>query len=242
MRKILGCLRKADEKFNLISEGDRITVGLSGGKDSMLLLYALRLYQKFSKKEYELNAVCVNLGFSDFNTEIIKGYAQNLGVHLNILNTEIADIVFNIRKEKSPCSLCSKMRKGALYEYAAQSGFNKAAFAHHADDAVQTLLMSMLYESRLNTFSPKSYLSRRNITLIRPLILTRESDIKAAVSRNNIPVAKNPCPVDFTTKREESKEILTSLEDYVPYASDRIFKALLNTDKYNLWNKDFNKI
>lgn len=242
MRKILGCLRKADQKFNLINPGDKIAVGLSGGKDSMLLLYALHLYQKFSKKEYELSAICVNLGFSGFNTEIISGYAESLGIPLKILKTEISDIVFNIRKEKNPCSLCSKMRKGALYEYIADRGFNKAAFAHHADDAVRTLLMSMLYESRLNTFSPKSYLSRRNITLIRPLILAREADIETAVNKNKIPVAKNPCPVDFTTKREESKEIINSLNKFVPNAAEHIFTALLNSGKYNLWNKDFNKI
>ena len=242
MRKILGCLRKADKKFNLIETGDKIAVGLSGGKDSMLLLYALSLYQKFSKKNYKLEAVCVNLGFSDFNTAAITDYAKGLGIPLKILSTEIADIVFNIRKEKNPCSLCAKMRKGALYEYISNKGFNKAAFAHHADDAVQTLIMSMLYESRLNTFSPKSFLSRRNVTLIRPLILAGETDIKSAVARNEIPVAKNPCPVDFTTKREESKEILAALNNYASGASEHIFKALLNSDKYNLWDKDFSKI
>lgn len=242
MRKILGCLRKADERFDLIKEGDKIAVGLSGGKDSMLLLYALQLYRKFSGKDYELSAVCVNLGFSSFNTDIISDYAQNLNIPLKILYTDIADIVFNIRKEKNPCSLCAKMRKGALYEFASENGVNKVAFAHHADDAVQTLIMSMLYESRLNTLSPKSYLSRRGITLIRPLILAGEVDIKTAVKRNNIPVAKNPCPADFNTKREESKQVLKTLESYVPNATERIFKALLNTQKYNLWNKDYDKI
>ncbi len=241
MRKILGLLRKADEKFRLIEDGDNIAVGYSGGKDSSLLLYALNLYRMFSKKDYALQAVCVDLGFESYNTQIIADYAASLNVPLHIVKTDIAEVVFDIRKEKNPCSLCSKMRKGALYEAAAKAGCNKAAFAHHADDAMQTFLMSMLYEARLNTFSPKSYLSRTGITLIRPLALAREHDVLAAVQRNSIPIAKNPCPVDFTTKREQAKEILAYLNKLHPGAADNIFRALQNAETYNLWNKDWDE-
>ncbi|MDL2238263.1 tRNA 2-thiocytidine(32) synthetase TtcA [Christensenellaceae bacterium OttesenSCG-928-K19] len=239
MRKILGMLRKADERFHMIENGDNIAVGYSGGKDSSLLLYALTLYRRFSKKEYTLQAICVDLGFESYNTDIICDYVGSLGVPLHIVKTNIAEIVFDIREEKNPCALCSKMRKGALYERAVQEGCNKAAFAHHADDAVETFLMSMMYEARLNTFSPKTYLSRRDITLIRPLVLARENDVQAAVVRQNIPVAKNPCPVDFTTKREQSKEILEYLNQCNPGTVDHIFRAILNSETYNLWDKKF---
>ncbi|MGI6152680.1 MAG: tRNA 2-thiocytidine biosynthesis TtcA family protein [Christensenellaceae bacterium] len=239
MRKVLGALRRADERFNLIENGDKIAVGLSGGKDSMLLLYALMLYKKFKKKDYRLHAVTVDLGFNGFQSGIVESYAEKLGVPLDIVHTQIGEIVFDIRQEKNPCALCAKMRKGALYERAKELGCNKAAFAHHADDAVQTLVMSMLYEARLNTFSPKSYLDRQDITLIRPLIMLFEDDVISAVQRNDIPFFKNPCPADLHTKREESKDILDYLGSVAPEAKKRIFTALLNDQTYNLWNKPF---
>ncbi|MEG2202545.1 MAG: tRNA 2-thiocytidine biosynthesis TtcA family protein [Christensenellaceae bacterium] len=239
MRKVLGALRKADERFHLIQQGDKIAVGLSGGKDSMLLLRALKLYQLFSKKEYELIALSVDLGFGNFETDIMQGYAKSLDVPLDIIKTDISDIVFHIRKEKNPCSLCAKMRKGALYERAKALGCNKAAFAHHADDVIQTFLMSMMYEARINTFSPKTYLSRSDITLIRPFIFARERDIAGTVKRLQIPIAKNPCPIDFSTKREQAKNIVKYLCTLNPNAANNIFTAIYNTQTYNLWNKDF---
>ncbi|MEA4854025.1 MAG: tRNA 2-thiocytidine biosynthesis TtcA family protein [Christensenella sp.] len=239
MRKILGGVRRADERFSMIADGDTIAVGLSGGKDSMLLLYALSLYQRYAKKNYGLRAVTIDLGFGNYDTGAISAYAEKLGVPLTIVKTEISDIVFNIRKEKNPCALCAKMRKGALYEQAKALGCNKAAFAHHGDDAIQTLLMSLMYEGRINTFSPKSYLSRRDITLIRPFVLLRESDIVAAVRRQEIPIAKNPCPIDFSTKREQAKEILSYLATLHAQAPDNMVRALANPDTYNLWDKDF---
>jgi len=236
MRKILGALRRADERFNLIEEGDEIAVALSGGRDSMVLLYALSLYGKFKKKDYTLRAITVDLGFGNFNTPLIAEYAASLHIPLDIISTDIAQIVFDIRKEKNPCALCAKMRKGALYERAVQLGCNKTAFAHHADDAIQTLIMSLLYEARMNTFAPRAYLSRRNITQIRPLITLRQSDIIEAADRNHIPIAKNPCPIDFATKREEAKEVLRYLEQIRPDAGDHILHALLHTESYHLWN------
>lgn len=242
MRKILGAVRRADEKFFLLQDGDKIAVGLSGGKDSMLLLYALSLYKKFKKTNYEMIAVTVDLGFEGFRTDILTEYADSLGVRHEIIKTQIYDIVFEIRKEKNPCALCAKMRKGALYERAKELSCNKAAFGHHADDVMETFLMSMLYEARINTFSPKSYLSRRDITLVRPFVLLREQDIIGAAERLRIPKAKNPCPIDFSTKRGEAKEILKYLEGINKKAPDNIFTALNNPDTYNLWNKDFKNI
>ena len=239
MRKILGAVRRADERFSMIRQGDRVAVGLSGGKDSMLLLYALHLYQKYAKKEYELLAVTVDLGFGNYATEVMREYADGLGIPLHILKTNISEIVFDIRKEKNPCALCAKMRKGALYEKAKELGCNKAAFAHHGDDVIQTLLMSLMYEGRVNTFSPKSYLSRRDITLVRPIVFLREADIVSAVRRLNIPIAKNPCPIDFSTKREQAKEIVKYLDSLSPGAADNILGAVKNTQTYNLWDKDW---
>lgn len=239
MRKILGAVRRADERFSMIRQGDRVAVGLSGGKDSMLLLYALHLYQKYAKKEYELLAVTVDLGFGNYATEVMREYADGLGIPLHILKTNISEIVFDIRKEKNPCALCAKMRKGALYEKAKELGCNKAAFAHHGDDVIQTLLMSLMYEGRVNTFSPKSYLSRRDITLVRPFVFLREADIVSAVRRLNIPIAKNPCPIDFSTKREQAKDIVKYLDSLSPGAADNILGAVKNTQTYNLWDKDW---
>ncbi len=242
MRKILGALRRADEKFHLIEHGDRIAVGLSGGKDSMLLLYALTLYRRFSKKDYSLHAVCVDLGFGNYDTGVMQEYADRLAVPLTVISTQISEIVFDIRKEKNPCSLCAKMRKGALYERAKTLCCNKAAFAHHADDVVETFLMSLMYEARINTFSPKSYLSRRDITLIRPFVLLRETEIVSAVGRNAVPVAKNPCPIDFSTKRQQTKELLASLDAVHANTSENMLHAIFSTDTYNLWNKAFEQI
>lgn len=240
MRKILGALRKADERFSMIAPWDRIAVGLSGGKDSMLLLYALYLYQRYTKKEYDLLAITVDLGFGNYDTGAIQEYADGLGVPLHILRTNISEIVFDIRKEKNPCSLCAKMRKGAFYEKAKELACTKAAFAHHGDDVIETLLMSLMYEGRMNTFSPKSYLSRRDITLIRPFVFLRERDILSAVKRQGIPITKNPCPIDFSTKREQTKEIVAYLNTLYSGTADNMLNAVKTTDTYNLWDKDWN--
>ncbi len=242
MRKILGALRRADEQFSMISPGDKIAVGLSGGKDSMLLLYALSLYQKYAKTQYELTAITVDLGFGNYATDVMQTYADQLNIPLTVIKTQISEVVFQIRKEKNPCALCAKMRKGALYEKAKALDCNKAAFAHHGDDVIQTLIMSLMYEGRVNTFSPKSYLSRRDITLIRPFVFLREHDIISAVKKLEIPIAKNPCPIDFSTKREQAKEIVNYLNTLNPQTADNFLGAVKNTNTYNLWDKDFDHL
>lgn len=241
MRKILGGVRRADEQFTMIRPGDKIAVGLSGGKDSMLLLYALTLYQKYAQKDYDLCAVTIDLGFGNYATEVMQRYADGLNIPLTIVKTNISEIVFDIRKEKNPCSLCAKMRKGAFYENAKSLGCNKAAFAHHGDDVIETLLMSLMYEGRMNTFSPKSHMSRRDITLLRPFVFLREHDIISAVERHKIPIAKNPCPIDFSTKREQAKDIVKYLNTLYAGTADNMLNAIKNTDSYNLWDKNFSE-
>jgi tRNA(Ile)-lysidine synthase TilS/MesJ len=226
LKKILGALRRADEQFSLIQDGDKIAIGLSGGKDSMVMLKALSLYRLFSKKQYDLFAIMVDLGFAGFDPAEIQAYAQSLGVPFEILHTRIGEIIFEARQEKNPCALCSKMRKGAFYAWAKEPGGNKAAFAHHMEDAIETFVMSLLYESRMHTFSAKTYLSRQDITLIRPMIFASVRDIIFVRNKENIPVLQNPCPANGTTKREEAKEILAYLRRLKPDAEQSIFKAI----------------
>lgn len=236
MKKILGALRRADERFSMIEDGDRIAVGLSGGKDSMLLLKALTLYRFFSKKAYDLEPVCVDLGFGNYDTELMARWCHELGVPFHVIPTQIAEIVFDVREEKNPCSLCAKMRKGALYKKAVDLGCSKAAFGHHMDDVIETFLMNLFYAGRVATFSPKAHLTRRGITLIRPFIFLRERDITGAVRRGDIPVAKNPCPQDKLTNRQHLKDYIKELDRLFPHASDRIATAVSNPDTYDLWD------
>lgn len=238
MKQILGALRRADERFGLIEDGDRIAVGLSGGKDSMLLLKALQLYRMFSKKAYDLEAVCVDLGFGNYDTDLMQDFCAKLDIPFHVIPTQIGEIVFDIREEKNPCSLCAKMRKGALYRLASELGCSKAAFGHHMDDVIETFMMNLLFAGRMATFSPKAHLTRRNITLIRPFVFLREWDIKGAVRRQSIPVAKNPCPQDEHTNRQNLKDYLKGLDSLYPHASDRIATAISNTSTYDLWDGD----
>ncbi|MBR3843458.1 MAG: tRNA 2-thiocytidine(32) synthetase TtcA [Christensenellaceae bacterium] len=237
MKKVLGCIRRASDDYNMIADGDKIAVGLSGGKDSMLLLRALTLYKRFSKKNFDLVAITVDLGFGNFDTALIRNYCDSLGVECHILNTEIADVVFNIRKETNPCSLCAKMRKGALYTAAKELGCNKAAFAHHADDVIETLLLSLFFEGKMRTFLPVTYLSRMDITLIRPLIYLPEQDVINAVAKNDIPIAKSPCPANGNTKREVIKNLVKDLRKINPDIKKSLFAAIKNKDNYLLWDK-----
>lgn len=237
MKRILGHLRKAAEEFDMIRPGDRIAVGVSGGKDSMLLLYALWLYRKFIKIDYEIIGLTVDLGFDGFDTKTIADFVQNLGVEYHVKKTDIGAIIFDARREKNPCSLCAKMRKGALYQAAKELGCNKAAFAHSSDDLIETLMLSILYEGKLSVFSPVTHLSRQDITLIRPFIYLPEKEIISAVKRLEIPVVKNPCPEDGITKRQEVKELIKTFTTLNPMAKKNLLSAIRNTDQYGLWDK-----
>lgn len=235
MRKVLGCLKKAVEEFNMISEGDTIGIGLSGGKDSMALLYALKLYQNFSPVNYTLKAVTLTMGFEHFNISPISEFCSSLNIEHIVSETQIGKIVFEERKAAHPCGICSRMRRGRLHKLCAEHRIDKLALGHHADDAVETLLLSMLYESRIHSFKPVTYLSRSRLTQIRPLIYAFESDIAEAVLRHNIPVAENPCPAARHTKREYVKNLLRIISEDIPDAKKHILAALGNKEQLEIF-------
>ena len=197
MKKTLGCIRKADTDFGLIGDGDRIAVGVSGGKDSLLLLHALSLYRKFSHKDFSLSAVTVTMGLEPFDLSGIRDLCARLGIPYVVRETQIGEIIFGYRKEKNPCALCSKMRRAVLSNTCRELGINKLALGHHRDDALETLLMSLLYEGRFHTFHPKTLMSRTGITVIRPLVYLPEPHVKHMAKELELPVVKSPCPADF---------------------------------------------
>lgn len=237
MKYVLGHLRRADEDFNMIQKSETIAVGVSGGKDSMALLHGLHLYRNFCRVPFDIVAVTVDLGFDGFDTSPIEAYCKTIGVKYTCIKTAISGIVFDHRKEKNPCALCSKMRKGALFGEIKARGITTCAFAHHRDDCLETLLLSMLYEGRMHTFKPKTYLDRKGITLIRPLVYLPESDIVTAVRRHHLPTVHNPCPASGRTKREEIKKLLAQICASNPDAKERMLTALKNTAQYSLWDK-----
>lgn len=235
MRRIVGAIRKAVEEFNLIEDGDRIAVGVSGGKDSLTLLYGLKIFQRFSPVKYELEAITLTLGFEGFDLSKVKEFVKEIDVPYTIKETQIGKIIFDIRKEKNPCSLCARMRRGALHDLMNEKGLNKLALGHHADDAIETLFLSMFYEGRINTFSPKTYMSRKDITVIRPFVYVTEHQIKGAVKRHNLPVVESPCPANRNTKREYIKQFMKSVYKDIPQARDRLITAIKNKEQLNLW-------
>lgn len=238
MKKTLGCLRRADDRFKLIEPGDGIVVGISGGKDSLLLLQALSTYRLFSKKDYRLFAVTIDMGLRPFDLEPVRKMCEGLNVPYTVVETKIGQIVFDVRQEKNPCGLCANLRRGALNSTALSLGCNKVALGHNREDVLETLLLSILYEGRLAAMSPKSYLDRSGITLIRPLALLPEKHIISLARRLSLPVQPSPCPAAGHTKRQEMKELLQHMANLVPDAEDKLMGALLNTDQYSLWDID----
>lgn len=219
----------------MIEDKDKIGVGLSGGKDSMVLLYALKLYQNFSPEKFELEAFTIDLGYEGFDSLKIEEYCKSLNVPFNLKKTNIKDIVFDVRKEKNPCSLCANMRRGAIHNSLKEKGFNKLALGHHGDDAIDTLFLSMFYEGRINTLSPKSFLTRKELYVIRPFLYLSEKDIEKATNKFQIPVVKNPCYVDKKTKRQEIHSLLEDIYKEIPGARDKVLTAIKNSNKVNLW-------
>lgn len=228
LQRLLSYTRKAIDEYSLIQEGDRIAVGISGGKDSLTLLYALSELRRFYPKKYEIVALTVHLGISQMDFTPVEELCRKLGVSYHIIPTEINDIVFNVRKETNPCALCAKLRKGAFNTKALELGCNKIAYAHHRDDVNETFLMSLLYEGRIHTFSPMSYLDRTGLTLIRPLLFVPEADIVGFQHKYELPVVKNLCPADGATKRHETKELLRELNTMAPGLHERMFSAILH--------------
>jgi tRNA(Ile)-lysidine synthase TilS/MesJ len=226
--------RRAVDDYGMIEEGDKIAVGISGGKDSLALLYALKGLQRFYPNHFELMAITVDLGFGIQDFDLIEKYCNDLGVEYIVIKTDIAEIVFDERKESNPCSLCAKMRKGSLNEVAKEKGCNKVAFAHHKDDMIETMFLSLIYEGRFHCFSPITILDRIGLTLIRPLMYVPEKDVIGFANKYNLPVAKNPCPVDGHTKREYVKNLVKQLNNENPGCKDRFFRAILDGGIFNI--------
>lgn len=236
LQQLMSLARQAIDDYHMIENGDRIAVGISGGKDSLTLLYALHGLMRFYPQRFTLCAVTVDLGFDNLHLEQIKQLCDKLNIPYHIVRTEIAQIIFETRKESNPCSLCAKMRKGALNEAMLAAGCNKIAYAHHKDDVIETMMMSLLYEGRLHTFQPVTHLDRTGITVIRPLIYLNEADIIGFVRKNHVPVLKSSCPVDGHTRREYIKQLIRNLNLENPGVKERMFTAVQNS-QLDGWQK-----
>ena len=220
--------RKAVDEYQMIEEGDHIAVGISGGKDSLTLLYALHGLKRFYPKHFDLSAITIDLGYEGFNLSPIQELCKEMEVPYTIVKSDIYNILFNIRKESNPCSLCAKMRKGALNEAIKALGCNKVAYAHHKDDIIETMLLSLIFEGRFHSFSPRTYLDRMDLTVIRPIMFVDEMDVIGFQHKYNLPVVKSKCPVDGYTKRQYAKELVRQLNTEHPGAKERMFHAILS--------------
>ena len=226
LQRLLSLTRQAVDDYALIDSGDKIAVGISGGKDSLTLLYALHGLKRFYPNEFELSAITVDLGFENFDLSPVRSLCSELSVPFTVVPTDIGKILFETRKESNPCALCAKMRKVALNETAKQMGCNKIAYAHHRDDLIETMLLSLIYEGRFYAFSPKTFLDRTELTVIRPMIYVSEADVIGFKNRFSLPVCKNPCPVDGKTKREYVKQLTKQLNLQAPGVKERLFHAI----------------
>jgi len=239
LQQMLSYVRSAIDDYHMIEEGDNIAIGISGGKDSLTLLYALHGLMRFYPKKFSIHGVTVDLGFDNLNLDRIKNLCKDLDVEYTIVKTDIAHIVFDDRKESNPCSLCAKMRKGALNQAIKEAGCNKIAYAHHKDDVVETMMLSLIYEGRFHTFSPVTYLDRTCLTVIRPLIYVQEADVMGFVNKYKVPVVKSPCPVDGYTKREYVKTLVNQINRDAPGVKERMFTAIRSSAKG--WSEIGNK-
>lgn len=228
LQQLLSFTRKAVDEYQMIEAGDKIAVGISGGKDSLTLLYALAGLRRFYPKPFDLIAITVDLGYEKFHTEKIEALCKELDVPYHVVKTDIARILFDERKESNPCSLCAKMRKGTLNEAVKKLGCNKVAYAHHKDDIVETMILSLIFEGRFHSFSPKSYLDRMDLTVIRPMMYVNEADVIGFQRKYELPVEKSRCPVDGLTKRQYAKDLIHQLELDHPGAKQRMFTAIIN--------------
>ncbi|MBE6672614.1 MAG: tRNA 2-thiocytidine(32) synthetase TtcA [Ruminococcaceae bacterium] len=236
IRRLLSFTRRAVDDYNMIEEGDRIAVGVSGGKDSLALLCALSDLRRFYPKKFELVAITVAAGFPDMDFAPVKEFCESLKIPYIVKESGIANVVFNIRKESNPCSLCAKMRRGSLHDAAKEAGCNKLALGHHFDDAITTFMLNLFKEGRIGCFSPVTYLSRKDLTMIRPLLYAKEDDIAYFVRGNELPIVKNTCPEDKNTERESMKQFIDGLDRKDKGLKHRIFTAMQkgNVDGFKL--------
>lgn len=228
MKKLLSLVRAAVDKYNMIDEGDKIAVGVSGGKDSLALLYAMAQLRSFYPKQFDIAAITLDYRFYNQNGNYSKiaELCEGLGVQYVVKSTDLWQVIFETRKETNPCSLCAKMRRGILHDTAKELGCNKIALGHHLDDAAETFMMNLTSGGRIGCFSPVSYLSRKDLYLIRPMVFAFEKDIIRAANSLNLPVVKSNCPADGATNRQSTKELLLRLEKSYPGLREKIIGAL----------------
>ena len=230
MQRILSHMRKAVEDFNMIEEGDKIAVCLSGGKDSISLLMGLRSLQRFYPKHFDIVAISINPGFDFFNIDFLQNLCNSIDVPLFIEDSHIKEIVFDIRNEKNPCSLCANLRRGIINSIAIREKCNKIALGHNQDDLIETFFLNLLYTGNMSTFAPVSFMDRTGITVIRPLIYTPEKDTKRFIKKNNIEVMPKCCPMDGTSKREDMKDLIYKLSKDIPMVKANLFGAIRRSE------------
>jgi tRNA(Ile)-lysidine synthase TilS/MesJ len=226
MRRMLSLMRACVDEYHMIEPGDTVAVGVSGGKDSLTLLAVLASLRGFYPKPFTLIAITLDMGYPEMDFSAVAALCEKLGVPYHIRETQIKQVVFDERREKNPCSLCAKMRRGALNNAALSLGANKVALGHHWDDAVETFMLSLIYEGRISCFQPVTLLDRSGVTQIRPLLYARERAIRNFAARQALPIVHNPCPVDKHTKREDVKALLYELEGRYPGLKEHIFGGL----------------
>ena len=237
MKRVLGSIRRAVERYNMIEEGDKVCIGVSGGKDSLLLMEAMKLYQRFSYVNFDVCAVMLDLGLKQHDFSKIEAYAERIGIDFEIIHTDIGKVVFEYRDERSPCALCAKMRRGALNTAAVERGCNKVALGHNREDVLETFFLSLLYEGRISTFAPVTYLSRRDVTVIRPMIYLPEKHALSIAKQRELPILPPNCDIAGSTKREEAKELIKHLSTLVPDIEEKMMHAIESTETYRLWDR-----
>jgi tRNA 2-thiocytidine biosynthesis protein TtcA len=226
MQRMMGLMRSCIDDYHMIEEGDRIAVGVSGGKDSLTLLAVLAALRAYYPRHFELEAVTVDMGLEGMDFSGVEAFCREKKIPYTLVRTEIGKIIFDYREEKNPCSLCAKMRRGALHDVLLAHGCNKIALGHHYDDAVETFLMSLFYEGRISCFEPVTYLTRTGITQIRPMLYIGEKAIARFAEQEGLPVVHNTCPADKHTKRQEVKELIASLQAQYPDLKTKLFGAM----------------
>ena len=226
MQKLMGLVRRCVEDYHMISPGDKIAVGISGGKDSLTLLYALSGLQKFYPKPFKLVAITVDLGYPNFDLTGIRQLCNDLQVEYHIISTKIGEMVTSEQLEGSTCSLCARLRKGALNDAAKELGCNKVAYGHHMDDVIETMMLALIYEGRFCSFWPVTFLDKSQLTVIRPMIYVPEAEVKGFENKMQLPITKNPCPIDGSTKREYIKSLIKQLNTENPGVKKRLFHAI----------------
>ncbi len=225
MKKILSAMRRGVQDYNMIAEGDKIAVGISGGKDSLALLCALANYRKFSDISFDIIGITIDMGFEGMDFGPVKKLCEEIGVEYHIKKTEISEIL-KIREEKNPCSLCARMRRGALNDLAKELGCSRVALGHHNEDVIETFFLSLFYEGRLSSFSPVTYLSRADLYVIRPFIYVEEADIRGYARRSELPVVKNLCPMDGVSKRQDMKDFINKKSKDDKFFKSRMMNAI----------------